>query len=95
MSCENDPINKYFLINCIFHSSGSCEQGTFLCDVDGDFKCLPHHLVCGQKDGCREKYKVICGLFYGHVDYIKKHNISDVEFTSVELKANESSSCGK
>lgn len=98
----NDPINRYFLINCILlKNTGSCEHGTFLCDDDeddgdGNFKCLPHHLVCGRMDACREKYKVVCGLFYGHVDYIKNiTSISDVKLTSVVLNTSDSPSCGK
>lgn len=78
---------------------GSCEHGTILCggENDGDdFKCLPHHLVCGQMNTCREKYKVVCGLFYGHVEYIKNLTSAlDTKLTPDVLNTNDSSSCGK
>ena len=89
------PNQTYFQIE---NKAGSCEHDTFLCDNDdidggaGDFKCLPLHLLCERIDACREKHKVVCGLFYGHIDYIES-NISDTK--SVPLDTTESySPCG-
>lgn len=89
------------LIN-IFFFSGSCEHATFPCGTGNSFKCVPQHFICDRIDACREDYRAMCGLFYGHTDYIETMtNGTDIDVTSVnssdygEDEQGPSYDCGK
>lgn len=74
--------------------SGSCERGTFLCVLNNRLQCLPQHLICEHIDVCREDYRAICGLFFGHTDLIEAVTNLSISSNVIGKEADELT-CGE
>lgn len=47
-------------------------------------------------DACREKYRVVCGIFYGHVSYVQDIlSIPDDKLLPTAFNLNDSTVCGE